>query len=122
MLPFKRSESLPTLPMHDFVLFQQFSHTSFVTENLARNCYGNWYDNDEKAITCWPLVQVILSMGYPLTGQTTKNSLPTTARSSPSGWTWGGPAKEEKIESFLGSWVTGFLPITEINLNLPIPQ
>ena len=35
-------------------------------------------------------------MGYPLTGQTTENSLPTTARSSPSGWTWGGPRKKEK--------------------------
>lgn len=35
-------------------------------------------------------------MGYPLTGQTTENSLPTTARSSPSGWTWGGPRRRKK--------------------------
>ena len=52
-----------------------------------------WWESHK----CWPLVQVILSMGYPLTGQTTENSLPTTARSSPSGWTWGGPRKKRII-------------------------
>ena len=55
-----------------------------------------WWESCYKCWCYWPLVQVILSMGYPLTGQTTENSLPTTARSSPSGWTWGGPRRRKK--------------------------
>ena len=60
-----------------------------------------WWENHK----CWPLVQVILSMGYPLTGQTTENSLPTTARSSPSGWTWGGPRKKKESFFFGFCWI-----------------
>ena len=54
-----------------------------------------WWESCYKCWCYWPLVHVILSMGYPLTGQTTENSLPTTARSSPSGWTWGGPRRRK---------------------------
>ena len=43
-----------------------------------------------------PLDQVILSRGYPLAGQTTRNSLPTTAFSSGIGCTNGGPANSRE--------------------------
>ena len=43
-----------------------------------------------------PLDHVILSRGYPLAGQTTRNSLPTTAFSSGIGCTNGGPENVRK--------------------------
>ena len=52
-----------------------------------------------------PLDHVILSRGYPLAGQTTRNSLPTTAFSSGIGCTNGGPTNQRKC--WKSNWLFG---------------
>ena len=89
---FKRTQSVRKKVFRkQLLLFPFFFSSDFDLDD--GNVY--WWES-YKCFYDWPLVQVIWSMGYPLTGQTTENSLPTTARSSPSGWTWGGPRKKEK--------------------------